>query len=271
MLKLLKELKNSYSEILMPLSVIKNTSKKIENEPFRHIKLENFFKENFYSQVCEAFQKLKSRGLSPHRCNERLSHMGKYDCYSLENLEKYRYPLDFFTSNAWKGYFSQLFDIPLTTGQVTSIHHHLVGSKTGWNHTDFNVVNMFDPSKQNNINSKYNNEITYFAIKGKKYPDYIRQAIRSIAVIFYFNNDDWHFGDGGETALYKGANPLNPVKLIPPRSNCIFAYEVSPNSYHRFIKNQVSERNSIICWYHSEIKTKLQRFPNSLPRYSNEI
>jgi Rps23 Pro-64 3,4-dihydroxylase Tpa1-like proline 4-hydroxylase len=77
------------------------------------------------------------------------------------------------------------------------------------------------------------------------------QCVRSIAVLYYFNNRPWQEGSGGETAFYESdREDAKPVCLIEPRNNRALAFEVSPLSYHAFQTNR-SVRSCLAMWFHS--------------------
>ena len=118
--------------------------------------------------------------------------------------------------------------------------------------------------------SKFGSNIWYynsndFIIAEDKYDKDVMRRIRSIIGIFYLNNADWKFGDGGETGLYSARDNRKLSKAIAPVSNTLLMYEITPSSYHRFLKNHVNERNALLLWFHSKTADKILKFPSSRP------
>jgi Rps23 Pro-64 3,4-dihydroxylase Tpa1-like proline 4-hydroxylase len=83
-------------------------------------------------------------------------------------------------------------------------------------------------------------------------------CVRSIAVLYYFNNPKWTEGDGGESSMYKEYKG-EPVRKIGPVNNRLFAFEVSPQSFHTFMRNK-NIRNSLVMWYHSPEPYMIARY-----------
>jgi len=78
--------------------------------------------------------------------------------------------------------------------------------------------------------------------------------------MFYLANKPWQEGDGGETGLYANYNKNSLVKKIAPVNNRLFAFEISPVSFHGFLNNKKSERNTITHWIHQEPTSVFRKF-----------
>jgi 2OG-Fe(II) oxygenase superfamily len=78
----------------------------------------------------------------------------------------------------------------------------------------------------------------------------------------YLCNPDWIEGDGGETGLYGSReDPVDrPIAVVPPINNSLLMFECTPYSYHSFLSNGRSPRNSVIVWLHREKVEVLSRW-----------
>lgn len=65
-----------------------------------------------------------------------------------------------------------------------------------------------------------------------------------------------------KTGLYENSEqPIDePTKTIPPVNNTLLIFECTPRSYHSFIQNRRSARNSIIMWLHRPKSDAIQRW-----------
>lgn len=240
------------------IKAINNHPEKVEKVPFSHIHVQDFFTKEYYAALCQQFEDIKSPGVSEKMTIDRFSRFPGYDAYCWLFPPESTFPLNLFYSQEWRLYFGQLFDIPLTNDVVAEFHHHRVGSKTGFVHNDYNICCFKENYLSNGINPWYYQ--CSFDPKSIREGDAgILQRMRSIAIIYYLNNEPWQEGDGGETGLYTKADSFSLIKAIPPVSNSILAFEIAPTSYHGFIENPVLERNSIIMWLHTEMDTQLAR------------
>jgi len=243
---------------------IKNHPEKVEEAPFPHIYVEDFFKEAYYASLCRQFEEVKSRGRAEKLSKNNLSRFPGYDAYCWIFPPKSTYPLNLFYTQEWRLYFSHLFDIPLTYDVVAEFHHHQVGSTNGFVHNDYNICCFKEDYLSNGINPWYY-QCSFDPKSIKEHDEEVQKRMRSIAIIFYLNNEPWQKGNGGETGLYTKNETFSLVKAIPPKSNSILAFEISPTSYHGFIENAVLERNSIIMWLHSDKDLYLARNNGAKP------
>jgi hypothetical protein len=75
--------------------------------------------------------------------------------------------------------------------------------------------------------------------------------MRSVAMLYYFNNKNiLEEKDGGGTGIYKSYKSYSLVKEVKPINNRLFAFEISPISFHGFIGAKF-DRSSIVSWFHS--------------------
>ena len=249
------------------LDIITNKSKDIIDKPFKYIILDNFFDENIYTGLCEYFDNIKNKGLSEAWAPiKKLSKFNYYDAYMHLLSPKLEYPMKVFYSQEFKNHISDMFDIKLTNDVNVVIHHHKKMSENGWVHDDYNPVGFIDDPLENGINP-FKCNCDHELGHGN---DWTKEVIRSIAILYYFNNESWSEGDGGETGLYiksKKSNDFELFKKVNPVNNRILIYETCPWSWHKFLQNKKNERNAIVMWFHSDVKYRSNMFPDYKLQY----
>lgn len=234
------------------LDTIFNPHARITREinPYPYIVIDNAFTQEFYASFCEYHASLLKRGLSETPTGSRYYPFTYVTGY-LEKYGGYFYPpklqehpaLDFFFSHTWREYIENLCETKVNLFISTTLHLHTANNPTGWVHTDNQEV-FFDTGDalSNGMISQSNNR-NYFSHATK----------RSIAVLFYHNNDTWKEGDGGETGIFN--NPKeNPTVKVSPVSNRLLIFPIHNKSYHAFLSNNVN-RNALVQWFHKEERT----------------
>ena len=160
-------------------------------------------------------------------------------------------PVSYVASIEVKNLIAEVFDIRLDENLMLGMHRHNPPSKPGWTHTDFAVVSF------PNIPPNFRGQRVYAKDSGVQYsddsklrqPDAIKTA-RAIACLYYTANSEWSQGMGGETGIYL-PDGKTLVGSIPPKNNLLFAFEISPLSYHAYLGSITMQRSSYIWWYHS--------------------
>ena len=134
---------------------------------------------------------------------------------------------------------------------MIGMHRHMPPSKPGWAHTDFAIVSF------PNIAPNYAGQRVYFHNCGCNYSDDSRdrqpntiKTARAVACLYYCANRDWLPGMGGETGIFL-PDGKTLVASVPPRNNLLFAFEISPLSFHAYLGSQAMQRSSYIWWYHA--------------------
>ncbi|MBV6647753.1 MAG: 2OG-Fe(II) oxygenase [Cyclobacteriaceae bacterium] len=243
---------------------VRNFPSKLENYPVPHFYIKDFFTEEFHDQLCQVFNQTLSKGLNEQLAKDKFSRFGGYDAYCFLLPPDSVYPLNFFYSIEWHSLFEDLFDLPITNDVVAEFHHHQVKSNRGFVHNDYNICCFTEAPLENGINPWY-----YHCNFDPRYNDMssgqIKERMRSIAILYYLNNEEWLPEDGGETGLFINATDERPIKTFPPISNSLFAFEITPESYHAFLSNVRLERNSVIMWFHTDKEIKIRRHHNTPP------
>lgn len=218
--------------------------------PFPHIVVDEFFKAEVYKRLWRHFQSVLERGLSQENDQTRfhpfLNLRGEYeyDGYVYTPRPGEDPTLNVFFSLAWNLFFSRLLKQP--SGWCTSLayHYHPVENRTGFVHHDY-TPRLFS------FNDRLSNgtifrERTEEPGGNAKAP--VFQEMRTIALLYYLNNNGWAEGEGGETGLYRSKGE-SPVKLVAPKNNRMLAFRISPKSFHAFQEN-FKPRSSIVQWFH---------------------
>lgn len=224
----------------------------IVTEPFRYIVIDNFFKQEFVEDLSSYFNSLLSKGLSPDPDERSMFHVFKeaypYDGYVYAPSPTTQEPLKLFFSVAWNQYFSKLFNKPTTFGTHLTFHHHPKGDRTGWVHSDYST-HLFPQKKilPNGVHVLQMNAEQTLSQKEMNFEPF-RQK-RTIALLYYFNSPTWEEGDGGETGIYALKTDSVPIIKIAPLQNRLFAFDISPTSFHAFQEN-VKDRNCFVQWFH---------------------
>ena len=227
-------------------------------EDFNYIVIDNLFKDNYYGMMCSKFNTYISRcpgarGVVDDNGNAYdalIYGMTPPDC-----IDGY----DFFISKQWYDFISNIFDIELNEHIAYTLHYHKGSpespSRDGWPHTDLNIVSVID---QPDENLKLTGGCHYADNTFDKQP-HTKKCIRSVALLYYFNNKSpLEEDDGGGTSIFRSYNKDSFIKEIKPVNNRLFAFEVSPKSYHAF-KGAKFDRSAIVQWFHSSPSYILSR------------
>ena len=214
--------------------------------PFHHVVAYNVFTDEVYAQMVAEFQKLLEQPESFQR------NMPGYDATAMEFSRDVTGSLSVFVSRAWHDMIAAVMDVRCTLDIVGSLHHHAIGSGSGRPHNDLNPGWFADSPNADGVNVADGRLVEYRSGRIVKPGITTRQVVRAIAVMYYMNNPPWFPGDGGETCFYRHAcDPVDhPVAAIPPISNSLVCFECTPYSYHSFITNRRTPRDSVTLWLH---------------------
>jgi len=256
-------------------SYIDNREWRLHNHPFPHYRVQNVFHLNFLEKLDSQFQEILDRGLSELHCLQRFKRFDEdtYDAYSYVLPPNVNAPFNLFYSEEWLQFMRTLFpELVFTTDISSSCHHHRVGSNSGFVHSDFTTTQFLDNTLNNGINPWYFHKTANCPDSSSlNDTDVIKKTrvMRTVMSILYINNPEWKEDDGGETGLYQSREDKVPTRLIPPISNSILTFEITPRTYHAFRYNKVWERNCIVQCFHSDVDYKLNRHPGYEPVYND--
>lgn len=151
-----------------------------------------------------------------------------------------------------------------TTGHVAvGMHHHRAGGHHGFPHNDLNVGWFLGQPAPGELG--YTSPHIDYTTGSLLQPDAKGipiETIRAASLLFYLANPPWEPGDGGATGLYKsGSDDIeSPVAMAPPINNSLLLFECTPTSYHGFIRNRRTNRNSIVMWLHRPKQAVVDRW-----------
>ena len=250
--------------LTMPLAQILYQRRwQVCQDPFFHMVAYEVFTPDFYGSLERAYGELLSRGVSERPDGTRLSRsIPNYDVYSLSLSPATPAPFNVFTSREWHDVVANVVGIR-TTGDVNGgFHHHSVGSKSGRVHNDMNPGWFMDSGNPYQVNVSRNELCNYSTGKASDSQIQVHETVRAIALLFYLHNAPWQRGDGGETGLYSHRyQPVTePSKAIPPINNSLVLFECRPNSFHSFLSNLKTPRNSMIMWLHRPVEDVVNRW-----------
>ena len=132
-----------------------------------------------------------------------------------------------------------------------SLHFHKGSpekpSKDGWPHADLSICSAIDDLEKP-IKVLGDCDYTDDTIHAQPHT---KKIMRSVAMLYYFNNkNNLQEGDGGGTGVFKNYNSNSFIKEVKPTNNRLFAFEISPKSYHGFVGAKF-DRSSMVSWFHS--------------------
>jgi hypothetical protein len=222
--------------------------------PFPHVVARDVFRPTNFEAIEKSFLEILARGLSEgHTDAERFSRSMKgYDAYGYRLPKNIDGPLAVFASREWHDLVARLFGVRATEEIEIALHHHQPGGKTGWLHNDLNPGWFVRDPRPDGITLGDPALCNYHDGTPAKPGVEPVERIRAVALLFYLANPPWSAGDGGETGVYglRTDSPERPFIAVPPINNSLLAFECTPYSFHTFIENRRSPRNSIVMWLH---------------------
>jgi hypothetical protein len=236
-------------------------------QPFPHVLASNVFRPQVFQAMEDEFRGLLARGLSdePMGNDTMFSRaMGSYDAYGYNFSQDRAGAFDVLLTPAWCRLLAELFDVKATHHVDFGLHHHLPGSRSGWPHTDL-APGWFadDPPRPDCYTLADHSLVNYQTGRSaRRAVPGVTEEVRAVAALIYLANDEWHCGDGGETALFGGAggDRALPAKKVPPINNSVLIFECTPFSFHTFLSNGRSPRNSLIMWLHRSKNEVMHRW-----------
>jgi hypothetical protein len=223
--------------------------------PFRHIIARDVFSPGLYAELAATFRAVLALGLSDRRDPLRFSRtLANSNAYAWHLPPDADSPLSLFYRRDLHDILCGLLDIDATGDVAASLHHHRRGDLDGSVHRDLGLSYFTDQPRADGINPADLKRCNYTT--GPTTADVkAREVVRAATMIFYLNNTEWHPGDGGETGLYASptARPDKPAAVAPPINNSLIFFESTPDSYHCFLGNRASDRNSLVMWLHRSV------------------
>ena len=164
----------------------------IRKKPYPHIVVDRLFKKKFVQTLGEEFDQRLQRGLSEHSVKNMFCRFGHYDAYCWTfRPERDRAFTEVFYGREWQTWVNKFFDLELTNEVLGEFHHHLIGSESGYIHNDYDPASFLHDPLPNGLNP-YRQQITY-----RGHSSGAIHCVRSVAMLYYFNNLPWNPVMGG--------------------------------------------------------------------------
>ncbi len=225
-------------------------------DPFPYIVATDVFVPEVAEEVADAVRKTVEEGRG-------MSHFGWYDAFGWTFPTDLEGPLTLFTSRGWHDLVAAAAGVEVTAHVSGGIHNHAVGSKSGFVHHDLNPV-YFPVTGKDKGDVQVTNPKLVDYMSGEVHRSGVqaRKVVRAISLLYYTANEPWHPGDGGETGLYRSsADPVEEAAVrVPPINNSLVMFECTPNSFHTFLSNTRTVRNSVIMWLHRDYEEAAGRW-----------
>lgn len=237
--------------------------------PFPHVIANDVFHPVVYKAMEDEFTGWLARGVSdrPMGANTKFSRaMGSYDAYGYNFSQDQAGAFDVLLTSAWCQLLADLFGIEVTHHVNLGLHHHLPGSRSGWPHNDLAPGWFADDPPSPGRYTLSDHRVNYHTGRdAQDCPNGVIEEVRAVAALIYLANEKWHPGDGGETALFTGAGGVQsrPAVTIPPVNNSMVVFECTPFSFHTFLSNTRTARNSVVMWLHRPKAEVLSRWDDS--------
>jgi 2OG-Fe(II) oxygenase superfamily len=229
--------------------------------PFRHIIIDDFLPSDANTALREQFDQILSRSVSEKKDLSRFVRREMYDVDifwpqpRLDDAHRYFFSLRYFEM------LRKFLKAPISNDTILMYHHHDENKEDNYIHNDYLGGFFMEDSLQNDINPWYF-QCTHSAPPQSENKS--RKMMRSAAAIYYLN-ENWDEKQRGETGLFWKNDPRFLAKKIAPLNNRLLVFEVTPFSWHNFMKNNMPSRNSIAQWFFISENDANKRFPNEHP------
>jgi hypothetical protein len=212
--------------------------------PFPHVYVQDLFVDSVAEEIEVAVQKILK--------DTSLGGIDRYDASGWSFAPDVDWPLRLFVTDGWRSLLSRVLGVDTIPYVSGGIHHHDVGGESGRPHNDLNPVYFADAEPRDGMVILRGNLVDLKTGEVRSPGTQVLRTVRAISILYYTANPPWHPGDGGETGLYgrRTVRVHQPTVAVPPVNNSMVAFECTPNSFHSFISNRNSERNSVTMWLH---------------------
>jgi hypothetical protein len=233
--------------------------------PFPHVVAADVFEPGLAGALWDAFRERLDRGLSspgPADPEKFARRVPGYGAHVLNLGPATEGPFEVFLSRPWRDMLAGLFGVEATLDVDVALHHHEVGSPTGWVHNDLNPGFFVDRPRADGVNASDAGACDYqqgTLISGS---GPVRETVRAVAVLYYLGAEVYEAGDGGETGLYVSARDRadDPAAMVAPVPNSLLAFECTPWSYHAFLSNRRKPRSCVAMWVHRRKEEVVRRW-----------
>jgi hypothetical protein len=217
--------------------VLANRRWAVSQRPFPHVVVDNVFQPGFYEELVGVVRQVVT--------SDSMKNSTEHDIMIKPMTRADSWPLGFFFGQPWQQAVNAVFRLPATGHFSGAIHHHVVGSASGYPHND--------------LRSDWLTGTTHsITPRAQKRP----HAVRGVAVLIYLANPPWRPGDGGEAGLYRSAADQvdRAARFVAPVNNRLLAFPCSPLSFHAFRTNRRRPRNSLVMWTHQSTEALIDQW-----------
>jgi hypothetical protein len=233
--------------------ILANRRWRRRSRPFPHVVVPNVFVPSVAKEIDEAVRAILA---------EQLTRITRYDASGWGFTPDVEWPLRLFATAAWRDLVAGALGVETIPYVSGGIHHHEVGGKSGRPHNDLNPVYFADAEPRDGMVMLRPDLVDLKSGQVLQEAPTVIRTVRAVSILYYTANPPWHPGDGGETGLYqRRSDPTDdPAIAVPPVNNSLVAFACTPSSYHSFISNRVSKRNSITMWLHQSDEAAVGRW-----------
>lgn len=226
--------------------------------PFRHIVIDNLLPRAVYEALEGDFNRILALGISEERTRGQFNRFDLYDLYSYVPKPTLELPYGCFFSETYFQMLESALARTFTRDTFATFHHHTPNPEDNYIHNDYVYEYCADEPLPNGINP-------WFYQCDKHRPSANgRPVVRAATSIFYLANG-WQPGAGGETGIFKTKDPASLVRSVAPVNNRLLAFDITPTSFHNYMKCSMPARNSLAQWYFASEGDALARFGGARP------
>jgi hypothetical protein len=235
-----------------------------DTQPFHHVIIDDIFTGSYYNDIVSLFNNFLDNGLV-----EEYDHLGNldnlckvkwYDAYS-QNLSPMVDISKLWFSTDWHKFISSFFpEIEFDNNKILELQHHFPNAPAGYVHNDWDVAYFYDDPLPNGMNAWFYN--CGYRAGCQEVGEREVKSFRAVAMIYYFNTDENWDEDGGDTGLFKSNDDDSLFAKIKPLNNRLAMYEMTPQSWHAFIKSGKFTRTALHSWFHQSQPNAQSRFPD---------
>jgi hypothetical protein len=229
-------------------------------DPFRYILIDNFLPEAQNAALRDHFKRTLDAGMGEDGAHDKFRYRKVYDINLFWPQPSLDAPYSAFYSKSYFEMLRTLFRVPLSNDTIVMYHHHGASNNDDYIHNDFAEGHFMDEPLPNGINP-WHFQCTHSAPPES---EHTRTMARAMAGLYYLNNE-WKPGDGGETAFFRSHNPDSLVRKIEPLNNRLVVFDVTPTSWHNYLKSSAPSRDSVAQWFFIPMDECRKRFPSTPP------
>jgi hypothetical protein len=225
----------------------------VVDTPFRHLRADDVFTGEVYAALESDFVRRLDNGLLTRS-------LPGYDASAAAITPRNAGPFTIFLSREWHDAVAAVLGVNATGAVNVTLHHHAPGSLSGRAHNDLNPGWFPDVPIPPERTLAADPAVCHYQTGARPDGGPAVEQVRAVALIYYLATPPEV--RGGQTGLYRSAQDdvSRPDVAVPPRNNCLVAFECTPFSFHSFMTNTVAARNSVVMWLHRDKAEVVRRW-----------